>query len=40
MAKPVVYPVSADLSALPSINLTGPGCGWHGWIRNGEVTSC
>lgn len=21
-----------------SIHLTGPGCGWHGFIRNGEVT--
>lgn len=30
----------ADLTLSPSINLTGPGCGWHGWIRNGEVTSC
>ena len=25
----------------PSINRPKPqGCGWHGWIRNGEVTKC
>lgn len=30
----------ADITLSPSIHLTGPGCGWHGWIRNGEVTSC
>ena len=23
----------------PSIHRVG-GCGWHGWIRNGEVTPC
>ena len=27
-----------DLSTHPSIFLNGPGCGWHGYITNGEVT--
>lgn len=22
-----------------SIHLTGPGCGWHGFVRNGQVVS-
>jgi hypothetical protein len=29
------------LTLRPSILRTKPpGCGWHGWITNGEVTSC
>jgi hypothetical protein len=28
----------ADLTTNPSIHLAGPGCGWHGWIKNGDVT--
>jgi hypothetical protein len=32
-----------DLTFIPppdavSVHLTGPGCGWHGHIRNGEAT--
>ncbi len=27
----------ADLTLRPSILLTGEGCGWHGFITNGEV---
>lgn len=27
-----------DLTLTPSINLSGPGCGWHGFVTNGEVT--
>lgn len=27
----------ADLSLRPSVLLTGPGCGWHGWITAGEA---
>jgi hypothetical protein len=27
-----------DLSLSPSVHLTGEGCGWHGFITNGEVT--
>ena len=23
------------LTLNPSIHLIGPGCGWHGWVRNG-----
>lgn len=26
-----------DLTLSPSINLSGPGCGWHGWIQNGQA---
>jgi hypothetical protein len=26
-----------DLSLTPSINLSGGGCGWHGFITNGEI---
>jgi len=29
-----------DLTLSPSINLTGPGCGWHGFVNGGQVTSC
>lgn len=21
----------------PSVNLPGPGCGWHGWVKSGEA---
>lgn len=28
----------ADMTLSPSINLTGPGCGWHGFVTGGEVT--
>lgn len=27
-----------DLTTTPSILLVPPGCGWHGFITNGEVT--
>lgn len=27
-----------DLTLSPSVNLSGPGCGWHGFIKNGEAT--
>lgn len=27
-----------DLTLTPSIFLTGGGCGWHGFITNGQVT--
>ncbi len=30
----------ADLTLAPSILLTGAGCAWHGFVTNGEVTSC
>lgn len=26
-----------DLTLSPSVHLSGPGCGWHGWIQNGEA---
>lgn len=26
-----------DLSLTPSILITGPGCGWHGYITNGNT---
>jgi hypothetical protein len=29
-----------DLTLQPSILLSGPGCGWHGFITNGEATTC
>jgi len=29
-----------DLSLSPSVHLSGPGCGWHGFIRNGEIITC
>jgi hypothetical protein len=39
--KPTRWQVSGsgyhDLTVYPSIQLLG-GCGWHGWIQNGEVT--
>jgi hypothetical protein len=31
------------LTLTPSIlrvRVRGEGCGWHGWVTNGEVTSC
>jgi hypothetical protein len=28
-----------DITLTPSVLLLG-GCGWHGWIKNGVVTSC
>jgi len=28
-----------DLTLAPSVHLTGAGCGWHGFVRNGLVTS-
>ena len=33
----------SDLTFIPppsavSVHLTGPGCGWHGHIKNGEAT--
>jgi hypothetical protein len=27
-----------DLTLIPSVHLTGEGCGWHGHVQNGEVT--
>ena len=27
-----------DLTLSPSVNLSGPGCGWHGFVKDGEVT--
>ncbi len=27
----------SDLTLTPSINLSGPGCGWHGFVVDGEV---
>lgn len=27
-----------DLTLSPSVHLTGPGCGWHGWVKNGSAT--
>lgn len=29
-----------DLTLTPSVHLAGAGCGWHGFVTNGEVTSC
>ena len=26
-----------DLTLAPSVHLSGPGCGWHGWVRNGDA---
>lgn len=28
-----------DLTLTPSVQLLG-GCGWHGFVTNGEVTTC
>lgn len=27
-----------DLTTTPSVFLKGPGCGWHGYITNGDAT--
>lgn len=27
-----------DLTLSPSAHLTGPGCGWHGWVKGGDAT--
>lgn len=27
-----------DLTLNPSVWLNGAGCGWHGWVRNGDAT--
>lgn len=30
-----------SLSASPSLHASGEGsCGWHGWLRNGELVEC
>ncbi len=29
-----------DLTLQPSVFLTGQGCGWHGFVTNGVVTTC
>lgn len=26
-----------DLTLSPSVHLQGSGCGWHGWVRNGDA---
>jgi hypothetical protein len=26
-----------DLTLNPSVHLSGEGCGWHGWVKNGEA---
>lgn len=26
-----------DLTTRPSILFSGPGCGWHGWLTNGDL---
>ena len=28
------------LSASPSLLVTSPECGWHGWLRDGELVDC
>lgn len=28
----------ADLTLSPSVHLSGPGCGWHGFVQAGKVT--
>lgn len=28
----------ASLSLQPSVLLSGEGCGWHGWVTNGDAT--
>jgi hypothetical protein len=39
--KPTRWQVSGtsieDLTTMPSILLSGPGCGWHGFIENGAI---
>lgn len=27
-----------DLTLHPSVHLTGPGCGWHGFVKDGDAT--
>lgn len=27
----------SDLTLNPSVHLSGAGCGWHGWIKNGRA---
>lgn len=27
-----------DLTLSPSVFLNGEGCGWHGWVRNGDAS--
>ncbi len=27
----------ADLTLHPSVHLIGAGCGWHGWVKNGDA---
>lgn len=29
-----------DLTLSPSVLLTGDGCGWHGFVTKGDVTTC
>lgn len=42
--QPVRWNVSGtgyhDLTTTPSILLQGGGCGWHGFITNGEILTC
>lgn len=26
------------LTLNPSVHVTGPGCGWHGWVKDGDAT--
>lgn len=26
-----------DFSLSPSVNLSGPGCKWHGWVKDGSA---
>jgi hypothetical protein len=26
-----------DLSLTPSVHLSGPGCGWHGYVKSGSA---
>lgn len=28
---------TGDLTAMPSLHSPPPGCGWHGWLRNGQL---
>lgn len=41
---PTRWQVSGDslenLTTTPSILLSPPGCGWHGYLTNGEATFC
>lgn len=27
-----------DVTLTPSVHLSGPGCGWHGWVKEGDAT--